>query len=189
MKSTKSGLLLAGLASALLGHAALAQEAGQPEFLSQTPDIADSELALADRPPPGLPMLPMPPGMGFFDNLGLSDEQLEKLANLRNQFELNTAQKKAEMKFKLRQMMDLLSQQNVDKAKVMALQNDINTVQADLSNSRASFMADSSSVFTADQRKQMRHMMLMRSVNKGCMGRGGPGGPGGPGGWGGGCHH
>jgi Spy/CpxP family protein refolding chaperone len=150
---------------------AFAQDAGQPEYFSQTPDIAESELYVANMPPP-----PGGPGSHAgcpLEGLGLSDDQLEKLSSIRSQYEINTAQKKAELHAKSHQMMDLLSQASVDKQKVMSLQGEINAMKSDVSNSRAAMLVDCSAVLTADQKKQLHHMMLMHGLMMGGHDKGG----------------
>jgi Spy/CpxP family protein refolding chaperone len=97
----------------------------------------------------------------------LSDDQLEKLHALRQQYLSTDEPKKAELGILRTQEFDLLSQPTVDKQALLALQAKINTLKADLANSRVSFMADASSVFTLEQRQSMRHRMLEREFRGG----------------------
>lgn len=139
----------------------------------------------------------------------LSTEQLEKLHALKNQYSTANSAKKAELKTLKGQLRDVLTAVSVDKSQALSLQGKINAIKADLANSRVSFMADASTVFTTEQRQQMHRRALMRGMGGhrhhggggGCgggfrggkghhggghggfhgkRGFGGPGGPGGP---------
>ncbi len=156
MKLNKLPVFSIVLATALFGTPALAQQVGQFE---QGPEAVDSELYLAEVPPAVGGEMPGGPRQSLFETLGLTDEQMDKLVELKNQYALNTAGKKVEMKIKFHQMMHLLGDGDIDKGKVMSVQNEISSMQNDLAKTRANFMADSAAVFTPDQRKQMRHMM------------------------------
>lgn len=182
MKLNKIPVCGAIVAAVLFGAPSFAQEIGDP---SQPPEAIDSELYLVAELPPG------GPGRGFFEDMGLTDDQIETLVNLKAQHELQTAQKKAEMKMKFHQLMDLVTAPAIDKQKVAALQNEINALHDDLANTRTNLMMQSFAVFTDDQRKMIRHMMHVHMLKMGmpCFGGGpgrmgkrfGPGCPMGPG--------
>jgi Spy/CpxP family protein refolding chaperone len=94
----------------------------------------------------------------------LTTEQLEKLHALKNQCRTANSAKKAELKNLNGQLRDVLTAVSVDKSAALALQSKINALHADLSNSRVSLMADSSTIFTTEQREQMHRRALMRDM-------------------------
>lgn len=94
----------------------------------------------------------------------LSTEQLEKLHALKNQYSAANSAKKAELKALKEQLRDVLTAVAVDKSQALSLQGKINAIKADLANSRVSFMADASTIFTTEQREQMHRRALMRGM-------------------------
>lgn len=120
-----------------------------------------------------------------------SDEQLQKMSSLKNQFLDNTASKRAELDSLGRQMKDVFTAKDVDRAKANDLESRISAVKADLDKARLNFKLDMLAVLTPEQRDGMRRHMLEggfgghhRHHGFGHHGhfKGGPGGPGGPGG-------
>lgn len=160
----------------LLAAPAIAQEEDDQDLLSQAPEAIYSELYLANLPETTFAVPAGPPAWGpggspggpadkfGFESLGLSDEQLEKFIVLKGQYEVSTAGKKAELKQKMRQMMNLLTDKDTDKQKALSLQTEINTLRSDLANSRVNFMLDASALMTPEQKKQIRHKMLTRMM-------------------------
>ncbi len=98
---------------------------------------------------------------GFRSSLKLSDDQLEKMASLKNDFRTSTAPEKAQLKSLSFQLKETLMQPAVDKDKAMALEGQINNVRSDLSNKRLSFKIDSLNVLTAEQKEALKHRMLV----------------------------
>ncbi len=121
-----------------------------------------------------------------------SDEQLQKMSSLKNQFLDSTASKRAELDSLGRQMKDVFTAKDIDRNKANDLESRISAVKADLDKARLNFKLDMLSVLTPEQRDGMRHRMLEGGFGsrhghhgfghhghfKG--GHGGPGGPGGP---------
>lgn len=90
----------------------------------------------------------------------ITDEQRQKLSSLRDQFELSTAQKKAELDVDKRQLRQILHATTVDKQAALSLQSKINGLRDDLSNARLGLILAAGDVFTPEQRaefKQMHH--------------------------------
>jgi Spy/CpxP family protein refolding chaperone len=161
----------------MLAAPAIAQEEDDQDFLSQVPEAIYSEIYLANLPETTFTVPAGPPGWGpggqppagpgdrcGFESLGLSDEQMEKFVAVKGQYEVSTAGKKAELKQKMRQMMQLLTDKDADKQKVLGLQAEINSLRSDLSNGRVSFMLDAAAILTPEQKKQIRHKMLTRMM-------------------------
>lgn len=115
-------------------------------------------------------------GGGFMKSLNLSDEQLEKLHNIRVKSKTGNALKQAELQVLSTQLQEALSAENIDKQAAFALQSKINALRADLSNARLASMIEKSEVFTAEQRKEIRHKMLQREGAFGGRGHRGHGG-------------
>lgn len=98
---------------------------------------------------------------GFMRGLNLTDDQLEKLHSLRTEAFEASGPKRFELRSLQRQMKDSLTKPGINKSELLSLQSKINSLNAELANSRVSFMADASSVLTEDQRQTMRRSMLM----------------------------
>ena len=96
--------------------------------------------------------------------LGITNDQLEKLNSLKQQSEAASAPKKAELKTLFSELRDDMSKPDVDKSQLVALQQKINEVRDQLSINRVSFMADRMAVLTPDQRAKLREHMLKRST-------------------------
>ena len=103
----------------------------------------------------------------FIQKLNITDDQLEKLAALRNQYEDKTSAKRAELHNLHRQIGEAMGQATVDKARVTSLHNRAQAIKNDLSNARLAYMLDRTDVFTADQRAQMHHWRLVREFGHG----------------------
>lgn len=117
---------------------------------------------------------------GFMGGLDLTDEQLEKLHSLKTASFEASGPKRLELRSLHRQMKDSLTKPGINKSELLALQSKINSLNAELSNSRVSFMADASSILTEDQRQKVRRSMLMGGFgghHKKFHGRGHHGGP------------
>jgi Spy/CpxP family protein refolding chaperone len=110
----------------------------------------------------------------------MSDEQILKLRALKDQFSIDTAQKKAQLKALKHQLFDKMSAPAVNKAEVVALNGQINSLKTDLSNARLNFMLAAGDVFTPEQKAAFRSRMLHRGMGRGHHGgRGFHGGKGG----------
>ena len=101
-------------------------------------------------------------GSNFFKSM--TNEQLEKLNTLKTQMKESVGPKYLELKKLKTDMKDKITQENVNKEELLAIQDKINAIRADISSSRVSFIADASSIFTAEQKQEMRRKMLMRNV-------------------------
>jgi Spy/CpxP family protein refolding chaperone len=100
----------------------------------------------------------------------LSDSQLEKLRTLKDQAKLDTAQRKAQLKVYKHELFDLISKPSVDKEAALSLNTKINALKTELSNARLNFMLAAGDILTPEQKEQMRHRMLKRSVMGGKFG-------------------
>lgn len=117
--------------------------------------------------------------------LKVTTEQREKLMALRNQYILDTATKKAELKVAKSQLRSTFKKPTIDKQAALSLQSKINGLKADLSTARLSLKLACADVFTAEQRAAFSKMHrggyghkrgCGPSGNCGFRGRGGPGG-------------
>jgi len=94
--------------------------------------------------------------------ISLSDEQRQKLKELKNQYTLDTALKKAQLKVQQSQLFDLLRKPKVDKQEVLALHAKVNSLRTELSDARLNFVLAANDVFTPEQREQMGRRFGMR---------------------------
>lgn len=95
-----------------------------------------------------------------FAQFKMSDDQKSKLASLKNQYILDTATKKAELKVAKNQLREEMGKTSIDKSAAMGLQSKISSLRGDLSSARLSMMIAAADVFTPEQReafKKMRH--------------------------------
>jgi Spy/CpxP family protein refolding chaperone len=104
------------------------------------------------------------PAEHFIKELNISDAQLEKMASLKDQYEASVGAKKAELHSLYRQVFSLMSQPTIDRGQITAVHDKINGLKTDLGNARLNYQMDRADVFTADQRKQLRHMMLAHQM-------------------------
>lgn len=113
--------------------------------------------------------------------LSLTPEQKEKLGAIRDQFTLDTATKKAQLKVQMHQLRELMGKPTIDKQAVLSLNDKVSALKADLSKARLQMMLASSDVFTPEQREQIRERMarggMRHHFGKG-RGHGGCGGGG-----------
>ena len=93
----------------------------------------------------------------------LSDEQYEKLFQLKNDFLDKAGPKLAQLKVTERDMLDLMTQPQMDKAKVKDLQSKINNEKAELANMRIDHRMSTLEVLTAAQRKELRSHIVQGS--------------------------
>jgi len=98
-----------------------------------------------------------PRGCNKFGQLDLTDEQNEKLYQLKQKFADQIGMSKVEMKKERRKMRDLLTQSAIDRKAVEAAQAKINTLKTSLSNAKLAFKLDASEILTPEQRKQLRY--------------------------------
>lgn len=188
MSMTKRFAVVAGISAILAGGPpALAQfEGADPELaplagIDEIDVVEFGPLAQApDAPPPpfiahgpGMPgagggpgpgRCPMDSGCGPFGALSgenaLTDEQFEKLYEIKSQYLDKAGQKMVELHNSERHMKDLLTQVSVDKQKVKELQGKINEQRAALANLRLEKKLASLDVLTEAQRKEMRSKLV-----------------------------
>jgi Spy/CpxP family protein refolding chaperone len=146
MQFRKLAASLAIIATTAMSGVAIAQEA--PTGEATAPLLAQTTVRTSPRP-------------------SLSEDQLLKLRALKDQFSVDTAQKKAQLKVLKHQLFDKMSAASVNKSEVLALNTQINALKADLSNQRVSFMLAAGDVFTPEQRAAFRSRMLRRGMGHG----------------------
>jgi Spy/CpxP family protein refolding chaperone len=112
------------------------------------------------------------PAEHMIKELNISDAQLERLASLKDQFEVSVAAKKAELHSLGRQMFSLLAQPTIDRTQITAVHDKMNSLKTDLGNARLNYTMDRAEVLTADQRSKMRHFMLAHQMMHGHGGHG-----------------
>ncbi len=114
--------------------------------------------------------------------LKVTAEQREKLMALRNQYILDTATKKAELKVAKSQLRATFKKPTIDKTAALSLQSKINGLKSDLSTARLSMKLAAADVFTAEQRAAFSKMHRGYGHKRGCgpsrgFGSRGQGGP------------
>lgn len=137
-----------------------------PAFAQADSNISDEQASgapavVADLPSPDL-NCSVAIGAPAEGRPSFTDEQLEKLNTIKNQFADASGPKRLELQSAQRQLKDLMTQPGLDRKKATDLQAKINALRADLANMHLSMRMDSLDVFTADQKKQLREASLKR---------------------------
>lgn len=155
----------------------------------------------------GLMMAHRPGGGGFggfgagvpggFPGANMTDEQLEKIYKAKEAFQEKVGPKMLELRSQSRALRDAMMEGELDTKRLQTIQNRINSLTGEIASLKLDQQVAILSTFTPEQRKEMRHAFLKRSVmgggcgpggwGRGCRKGGGGGGhcPGGPGGMGG----
>ena len=92
-----------------------------------------------------------------------SDEQLEKMYQIKSDFQDKSGAKFVEMMSLERNLRDMLTQPEFEKSKAQSLQNKINSAKADLANLRLDERMSLLAVLTPEQRKEVRHNYIKRA--------------------------
>lgn len=125
-----------------------------------------------------------------FAALKLTDEQMEKIHAIRESHADKVMPKMSELMRLKHKQMDLIASPSYDKQTVRDIQTKINALSGELADERLTVMLESDGVLTVEQKKELRHMMLMHEppfgpgpMPGGCepLGPIGPMGPAGPG--------
>lgn len=91
-------------------------------------------------------------------SLKVTTDQREKLMSLRNQYILDTATKKAELKVAKSQLRAVFKKPTIDRATATSLQTKINSLTSDLSTARLNLKLAAADVFTVEQRAAFSKM-------------------------------
>lgn len=169
----------------------IAIENAPPPFMGFASVVGSGDMPGPGMPgmPPGMPgmgapfTMPLPPpgGEGPEDVIAFhhggsdvmllrsltdssfSDEQLEKMYQIKSDFQDKSGPKFVEMMSLERNLRDLLTQPEFDKSKAQSLQNKINSAKADLANLRLDERMSLLAVLTPEQRKEVRHNYIKRA--------------------------
>lgn len=104
------------------------------------------------------------------EKLGLTDEQMQKLISLRSDYEIKNAEKRAQLFANMKRMSMLMSDSNVDKSAILALNEKNNSLKAELATARTNRMIEAMSIMTDKQREQIHHNMLVHMLSRHLMG-------------------
>ena len=101
--------------------------------------------------------------------LDLTDDQKEKIYNLKNKLADAVGPKRAELQSQERKLRDLLTQPTIDRSQIQGVQSKINSLRDDISNLKIAFKMDFSEQLTADQREKLRYHHARRGMHRGGM--------------------
>jgi Spy/CpxP family protein refolding chaperone len=153
----------------------------EPSFFAIT--IPGEDIAMGF---PGMSSMDNAAGMGDFGfghgfaGLNLTDDQYEKLFAIKREGMIRMAAGAGQMMTAHMNLHDLLVQPTLDKAKILAAQNNINTLKTANANARMEQTIAMMSVLTPEQRAELHKRMVHRVVDgMGPMGRMGMGKRGG----------
>jgi Spy/CpxP family protein refolding chaperone len=143
-----------------------------PVFSQQSPSGIASDTApgasleIAERGGPG------GEHHGWHHGPKLTDDQLQKLADIRESLHERTAAQHMQMHALEHQLHKLFSEPTVDKTQALAIQAKINALHDELANAKLSSHIDAIGVFTPEQRAEIRHFWLTREAFGGHRGGG-----------------
>lgn len=152
MKSLLAYGLVAGLTVSMLPQA-FAQ--GIPDELPQGPPPQFTAQLPIGGNPGAFPVSGGPRG-----KMNFSNDQLEKIYNLKNQLMDDIGPKKVELKKQKRHLKDLLTQETLNKQEIQATQDKINALRNDISNLMLSFKMEFNENLTAEQRQNIRYRKM-----------------------------
>ena len=93
------------------------------------------------------------------EKLGLSDDQVQKLEQLRSNFDKETIRNEADIRVAEIDLNNLLQAQSADLAKVEAKIRDIERLRADLRIARIRAIEKGKALLTAEQRKKLQELL------------------------------
>lgn len=154
------------------------------------PDLPPDMLGMAlGAPPPfGMPMPAMAPMMmgrkggggcdmlrggscGMLAGVDWTDEQMEQIWKSKQTMVEKGGLKMAELVNQKMQLKDLLSQPQLDKAKIQGTQNKINSLMGDLANLRLEQELATLSLLSPEQHKEMRRKFVEKAAGLGSWGK------------------
>lgn len=92
--------------------------------------------------------------------LNLTDEQLEKIHDMKNKLADNLGPKRLELSSAKRQLKDMISKPTLDRKAITQTQEKINSLRADIANLSLAFKLDVSEQLTDEQKKEIRRKAL-----------------------------
>lgn len=96
-------------------------------------------------------------------DLSLTDEQYEKMFQAKQDFMTRAGAKIMELRTQSMELKSLMCQPEIDKAKIVATQNKVNQLNAEIANLGLEKKLACLSALTAEQRKEIRHRFLSES--------------------------
>ncbi len=97
---------------------------------------------------------------GGMKALNLTDEQLEKIHDMKNKLADTLGPKRLELQSAQRQLKDMITKPTLDRKAITQTQDKINGLRADIANLSLAFKMDVSEQLTDDQKKQIRRRAL-----------------------------
>lgn len=151
------------------------------------PSMEESVLISEGPPMMGGPGGPMGMGVGGggrhhghhgkFEALNLTDDQYERMYQIKKQTMSRMGAKFSEMMAMHLELQDAMLQPELDKAKLTGIQARINALHADISSIRFDSELSTMAVLTPEQRKDMRRALVKKMADGGMGGMCGHGGP------------
>ena len=104
---------------------------------------------------------------GLPDDATLTDEQLEKIYKAKETFQEKAGPKMLDLVNQGRALRDAMMEPELDKAKMQGIQNRMNGLIGEIGSLKLDQQVAILSTFTPEQRKEMRHNFLKRSMGAG----------------------
>jgi Spy/CpxP family protein refolding chaperone len=103
-----------------------------------------------------------PDPTGIYREAGAQPEQLQKIRDLAKDYEQSAMVKAERAKNLLKKMQDLSLQPNPDEKAVLSTQDEINSLQAEMANSRIKIMLKIRTILSEEQRQHLVELMKQR---------------------------
>ena len=149
------------------------------EMIPPPPQIGAELNELAFVPDEAMEMsaFPLSASASGGNRLNFSEEQLEKIYNLKNKLADESGPNHVELMKQKRHLKDLLTKPNLDRSAIQATQDKINKLSNELSNARLAFKMDMFEQLTPEQKQSIRYKSMKRG-HGGFKHHGAKGGPG-----------
>jgi hypothetical protein len=100
------------------------------------------------------------------DKLGLSDDQVKRMEQLRTEFQKESIRREADVRVGEMDLKSLLEVQPVDMAKVEGKVREIERFHADIRLARIRAIEKAKELLTAEQKKKLQELMAERSITR-----------------------
>ena len=103
-------------------------------------------------------------GVGEHHKNPMTDDQLQKMAAIRESLKEKTASQRSQLSALKFQLRNLMMADTIDRSAANALQSKINALKGDIATARLNAHIDMMGVLTSEQRTHLRHHMLMEQA-------------------------
>lgn len=99
------------------------------------------------------------------EKLELTDNQMEKIIDIKTNYEIKTAPQKAQLMANMKQMALLMTSEKSNNDQILSINEKINSLRTDLEKARVQKMMDVMDVMTPQQKAKLHHEILIHMLN------------------------